>query len=167
MPMQPRPLCATGTRCWCMMAEPAAKKARRGNSFFLRKNVNLRRIDRSIAARETTVPLTCVCISQRCMSQEALDTLLDEKGKQDVYSSSEHLGYSLVLIASLSYIYYSCIPLPHSCSCIYSSGDKIKKQTLKKTSKQTINKQKKNTFIAAMHRKGTHVLGFLSRLRKN
>ena len=66
------------------------------------------------AARETTVALTCVCISQKCMSQEALDTLLDEKGKQDVHSSFEHFGYSLVLMASLSYIYPSCMPVPHS-----------------------------------------------------
>lgn len=102
---------------------PRQDATTRSKSFFLRKNVNLRRIDRSTAARETTVPLTCVCISQKCMSQEALDTLLDEKGKQDVYSSSEHLGYSLVLMASLSYIYHSCIPVPHSCSCICSSGD--------------------------------------------
>ena len=85
----------------------------RSKSFFLRKNINLWRIDRSTAARETTVPLTCVCISQRCMSQEALDTLLDEKGKQDVYSSSDHLGYSLVLMASLSYLsqLYTCTSL--------------------------------------------------------
>ena len=100
---------------------PRQDATTRSKSFFLRKNVNLRRIDRSTAARETTVPLTCVCISQKCMSQEALDTLLGEKGKQDVYSSSEH--HSLVLMASLSYIYHSCIPVPHSCSCICSSGD--------------------------------------------
>ena len=75
------------------------------------------------------------------MSQEALDTLLDEKGKQDVYSSSEHLGYSLVLMASLSYIYHSCIPVPHSCSCICSSGDKTNKQTNEQENKQT-NKKK-------------------------
>ena len=49
-------------------------------SFFLRPSVNLRRIDRSITAKETTVPLTCVCISHRCISQKALDTLMDAKG---------------------------------------------------------------------------------------
>ena len=30
MLIQPRPLCATGTRCCCMIAQPAAKKAWRG-----------------------------------------------------------------------------------------------------------------------------------------
>ena len=63
---------------------PRQDATTRSKSFFLRKNVNLRRIDRSAAASGSTVPLTCVCVSQRSIPQETLDTLMDAKGKQDV-----------------------------------------------------------------------------------
>ena len=121
---------------------PRQNATTRSKSFFLRKNVNLRRIHRSTAARETTVPLTCVCISQRCMSQEALDTLLDEKGKQDVYSSSEHLAYSLVLMASLSYVHHSCMPVPHLVAA-FPAVEIKNKQTNKQTNKQENKKTNK------------------------
>ena len=63
---------------------PRQDATTRSKSFFLRKNVNLRRIDRSTAASGSTVPLTCVCVSQGSIPQETLDTLMYAKGKQDV-----------------------------------------------------------------------------------
>lgn len=62
---------------------PRQDATTRSKSFFLRPNVDLRRIDRSAAASGSTVPLTCVCVSQGCIPQEALDTLMDAKSKSN------------------------------------------------------------------------------------
>lgn len=35
---------------------------------------------RGVAAGGSTVPLTCVCVSQRCIPQNTLDILMDTKG---------------------------------------------------------------------------------------
>ena len=51
---------------------PCHDATKHSKSFFLRKNVDLRRIDRSVAAIGSTVSLTCVCVSQGCIPQETL-----------------------------------------------------------------------------------------------
>ena len=59
---------------------PRQDATTRSKSFFLKKNVNLTRIDRGVAAGGSTVPLTCVCVSRQCISQNTLDILMDNKG---------------------------------------------------------------------------------------
>lgn len=56
---------------------PRQDATTRSKSFFLKQNVNLTRIDRGVAAGGSTVPLTCVCVSQRSIPQ---NTLMDTKG---------------------------------------------------------------------------------------
>ena len=59
---------------------PRQDATTRSKSFFLKQNINLTRIDRGVAAGGSTVPLTCVCVSQRCIPQNTLDILMDTKG---------------------------------------------------------------------------------------
>ena len=59
---------------------PREDATTRSKSFFLKQNVHLTRIDRGVAAGGSTVPLTCVCVSQRCIPQNTLDILMDTKG---------------------------------------------------------------------------------------
>ena len=59
---------------------PRQDATTRSKSFFLKQNVNLTRIDRGMAVQGSTVPLTCVCVSQRCIPQNTLDILMDTKG---------------------------------------------------------------------------------------
>ena len=59
---------------------PCQDATTRSKSFFLKQNINLTRIDRGVAAGGSTVPLTCVCVSQRCIPQNTLDILMDTKG---------------------------------------------------------------------------------------